>query len=243
MELNDKFLEHFMATFYGSGNYSGDYWFIGMEEGGGKTFERVQKRLDTWQELGEPELVDIYDFHLGINYPDYFTNPVKLQQTWKQYTRILLASKGEQTNVDNIRAYQRDYLGRKVGETCLLELLPLPSPGLHVWNYSNWSNLPYLSNRDDYETYCLSWRCKHIQYRIRTYKPKLVVFSGKRYNEHWQQIAGNDLKFVDEGGFLMASSLDSVFVIANHPAAWRVTNAYFEEIGLFVQDLWKRNEK
>ena len=93
MILNDNLLEKFITTFYGSGNFSGDYWFIGMEEGGGSTFERVQKRLDTWQRLGEEELVDLYDFHIGINYPDYFQNPIRLQRTWAQQARIILTSR------------------------------------------------------------------------------------------------------------------------------------------------------
>ena len=128
-----------------------------------------------------------------------------------------------------------------MGETCLLELLPLPSPGSQVWNYHNWSNLPYLSNRDFYREYCIPWRCKHIHSRIRTHKPKLVVFSGKSYNEYWHQIAGNDVQFVDKGGYLFGVSLDSIFIITNHPAAWGVTNAYFEDIGLFVRELWLRD--
>jgi hypothetical protein len=42
---NDQLLSHFMQTFYGYGNYQGDYWFIGMEEGGGDTWAEVQQRL------------------------------------------------------------------------------------------------------------------------------------------------------------------------------------------------------
>ena len=40
MNLNDELLQHFMTTFYGSGNYSGDYWFVGMEEGEAMTWTR-----------------------------------------------------------------------------------------------------------------------------------------------------------------------------------------------------------
>lgn len=34
-----------MHHFYGYGNYQADYWFVGMEEGGGDTFDKVSKRL------------------------------------------------------------------------------------------------------------------------------------------------------------------------------------------------------
>lgn len=94
MDLNDDLLQHFMTTFYGSGNYAGDYWFVGMEEGGGNDLDQVTARLNAWVELGEAELVDIYQFHIKINYPEYFTDPVKLQRTWMQQARIILASKG-----------------------------------------------------------------------------------------------------------------------------------------------------
>ena len=33
--LDDKLLESYMKTFFGYGNLHADYWFIGMEEGGG----------------------------------------------------------------------------------------------------------------------------------------------------------------------------------------------------------------
>lgn len=233
MELNDKFLEHFMTTFYGSGNYSGDYWFIGMEEGGGNTLDRVMKRLETWQKLGEPEHVDIYDFHMGINYPDYFTDPVKLQRTWMQQARIVLASKGLPTSVDHVKEYQRDVIGRRKSETCLLELLPLPSPSTNVWNYSEWSNLFYLRDRKTYLKYCIPWRFKHIRSQIRVHHPRLVVFFGKSYFKYWQQVAGSNAIFQNKGNFLMGNSSGSIFIIAKHPAARGVTNAYYEEIGTF----------
>ncbi len=33
--FNDQLLQNFMQRFYGYGTYAGDYWFVGMEEGGG----------------------------------------------------------------------------------------------------------------------------------------------------------------------------------------------------------------
>ena len=237
MILNVTLLEKFMTTFYGSGNYTGDYWFIGMEEGGGSTFERVKKRLETWQKLGEEELVDIYKFHIGINFPDYFRNPVKLQRTWAQQARIILAAKGKPTTVDHVKAYQRDIIGRKNSETCLLELLPLPSPSTSIWNYGEWSNLHYLRDRKTYLKYCIPWRCKHIRSQIITHKPKVVVFFGKSYSPYWQQIAGNNIKFRDQGDFLIGDSMSTAFIIANHPAARGVTNAYYEEIGSLIRKM------
>ncbi len=237
LKLDDPFLEHFLTTFYGSGNYHGDYWFIGMEEGGGNTLERVKKRLDTWQKLGEKELVDLYDFHIGINYPEYFHDPVKLQRTWMQQARIILATKGKPTTVDHVKTYQRDIIGRKDSETCLLELLPLPSPSTSVWHYDQWSNLPFLRDRKTYIKYCIPRRCEHIRSQIMAYRPKLVVFFGKSYSPYWQQISGNNVKFRDRGKFLFGNSIGTIFIIANHPAARGVTNAYYAGIGSLIRNM------
>ncbi len=237
MNLNDDLLEHLIHNFYGSGNYSGDYWFVGMEEGGGNDLEHLNKRFNAWQALGEQELVDIYDFHMKIDYPHYFKDPVKLQRTWMQQARIILASKGKATNVEDIRAYQREIIGRKNSETCLLELLPLPSPSTRVWHYDEWSNLPYLNNRETYRKYCIQWRCKHIRSRINYNHPKLVVFLGKSFYKNWQQVAGNNVIFQDKGEFLLGASMNTIFIICKHPAARGVTNTYFEKIGKFVRNI------
>jgi len=223
-----------MSTFYGSGNYLGEFWFVGMEEGGGNDLDQVSKRLNAWVDLGEEELVDIYEFHLKIDYPQYFRDPVKLQRTWIQQARIVLASKGLPSSTPNVRAYQRDVIGRKFSETCLLELFPLPSPSLNVWNYSLWSDLPFLEDRKIYRDYCVPWRIEHIRSRIKDHKPKFVVFMGQGYSMYWQSIAGQEHLFHDEGGFWVSNSMGTNYIITKHPAAHGVTNSYFETIGKYL---------
>ena len=235
MSLNDTLLQDFMTTFYGSGNYSGDYWFVGMEEGGGNDLLQVTNRLNAWIELGKTELVDINQFHVKINHPQYFRDPVKLQRTWMQQTRIVLASKGLASPTPDVRTYQRDIIGRKTKETCLLELLPLPSPSTKVWNYALWSGLPFLKDRSAYRDYCLPWRTEHIRSRINEFKPKVVVFMGQGYSQYWQAIAGQNLSFADKGGFWAASSERTTYVITKLPAAQGVTNAYFATIGKYLR--------
>lgn len=232
MELNDKLLQKFISTFYGSGSYSGEYWFVGMEEGGGNDLDQVTKRLGAWIELGETELVDIYDFHLLIDYPQYFRDPVKLQRTWMQQARIVLASKGLPSSTPDVRAYQRDVIGRRNNETCLLELLPLPSPSTNEWYYAFWSELLFLKDRRTYRDYCVPWRAEHIRSRIKQRKPKFVVFMGQGYSDYWQLIVGRNLS--NEGGFWTANSIGTTYVITKHPATQGVTNSYFESVGQFL---------
>lgn len=235
MDLNDTLLQQFMSTFYGSGNYSGEYWFVGMEEGGGNDLDQVKKRLNAWVELGQTELVDIYEFHHKIDYPQYFRDPVKLQRTWMQQARIVLASKGLPSFTPDIRAYQRDFLGRIDSGTCLLELLPLPSPSTNEWNYPLWSKLPFLKDRSTYRDYCVPWRAAHISTRIKEHNPRFVVFLGQGYCKYWQTIA--DRNFTDDGGFWSANLRGTTYVITKHPAAQGVTNAYFEKIGIFLSQI------
>lgn len=238
LNLDDNLLQRFMSTFYGSGNYSGEYWFIGMEEGGGNDLDKVTKRLDAWVKLGGTELVDIYQFHGEIGFPKCFKDPVTLQRTWMQQARIVLASKGLPSAKPDVKVYQRDFIGRKTGETCLVELLPLPSRSLNHWDYNLWSGLPLLKDRKTYRDYCVPWRAEHIRTRIEEYKPKVVVFMGQGYLKYWNTIAGQKSSFTDKGGFWAANSEGTKFIITKHPAAFGVTNAYFETIGNFINQVF-----
>ena len=236
MQINDELFYHFITTFYGSGNYSGDYWFIGLEEGGGSNLDQVELRIKTWQDLGKQDLVDIYDFHMKINYPAFFTDPVKLQRTWVQQARIILSSKGLLTIIQALKAYQRDVIGRKDSETCLLELLPLPSPSTSIWNYSRWSTLPFLKKRKAYVGYCIPWRCEYIRAKINLHRPKYVIFLGTSYLQYWKDIAGQNIFFEKFDNFQVARSQTTLFLISKHPSARGITNAYFESIGAYILD-------
>jgi hypothetical protein len=60
--FDDQLLLDFMNAFYGYGNYKAPYWFIGMEEGGGDSFEEVTKRLSVWDRRGRRELEDAAEY-------------------------------------------------------------------------------------------------------------------------------------------------------------------------------------
>src|ERR1035437_1687295 len=148
--LDDLILDQFMTSFFGFGSFEAEYWFIGMEEGGGSSLEEASNRLATWEKGGEKELEDVRAYHEALNLNRYFSDPVALQPTWTQLIRIYLVSNGLPDKIENIKAFQKEELGRKVGNTCLLELMPLPSPGTNRWNYAQWSDLPGLHTRKLY---------------------------------------------------------------------------------------------
>ncbi|MEH1912541.1 MAG: hypothetical protein V7L05_15845 [Nostoc sp.] len=227
--FNDKFLEKRVDTFYGYGNYKGNYWFIGMEERG-ENFQDIEKRINIWSNRGKCEIDDVAEYHIDMG-----TWDARIQPTWNKLIRILLSAKGTgNIDIEDVRKYQKNELARKYKETCLLELLPLPSPSLKHWIYGECSKLTFLSNRDTYENYCLEKRINHISQRIKEHQPKAVVFYGKGYEYSWRRVTEKitDVKFSPTSeGFLICRNSQTVFVIAKHPVARGVTSEYFHKIG------------
>jgi hypothetical protein len=143
--LNDQLLESFMYGFYGFGSYQAPYWFVGMEEGGGNTLEVIVKQLDLWDKDGREELMDVAQYARDMNYTRWYGDNPKLQPTWKHLIRIVLTAEGQPFDKDAMRDYQKNVIGTKRGNTCLLELLPLPAPNVSSWLYKDISSLPYVS--------------------------------------------------------------------------------------------------
>jgi len=234
--LNDDDLRQFIKTFYGYGNLASRFWFIGMEEGGGNSFAEVQARLSVWMQLGKPELADLRDFHLLIGMPEFFTPPVKLQHTWMQIARITLTATGQPYELGDLRTFQREHLGHRNGETCLMELLPLPSPRTSAWVYAQWSKLPYLSKRKTYYQEYYLQRSEHIRKRIQENQPQVVIFYGMGYRSFWQAIAGKEVEFQNQDGFLLGITSRMVYLIIKHPNARKLPNAYFEKVGAYLRE-------
>ncbi|OYE05267.1 hypothetical protein [Nostoc sp. 'Peltigera membranacea cyanobiont' 232] len=235
--FNDEFLEERVDTFYGYGNYKGNYWFIGMEEAGGD-FQNIEKRINIWSNRGRCEIDDVAEYHEAIGYGASFQPGAKAKldvPVWRSIIRIVLSAKGtENIHIKDVREYQTNELGRKDKETCLLELLPLPSQSLKHWIYGEYSKLTFLSNRDTYENYCLEKRINHISQRIKEHQPKTVVFYGKGYEYSWRRITEKitDVEFSPTSeGFLICQNSQTVFVIAKHPVTRGITSEYFHNIG------------
>ncbi|MBD2694520.1 hypothetical protein [Anabaena catenula] len=233
--FNNELLEKRIETFYGYGNYEGKYWFIGMEEAGGEDFEDINFRINTWEKRGKNEIDDVAEYHEYMGWWDE-----KIQNTWKGLIRITLSANGKDNiDVEDIRKYQLDQLGRKDKETCLLELLPLPSPSIDNWIYARHSQLPFLSDREIYRNYCIEKRINHISQRIKEHKPKAVVFYGMGYEYYWRKIADIEFTKIEVAKtedskkhyFFIGENNQTVFVMAKHSVAFGVTSDYFHYIG------------
>jgi hypothetical protein len=231
--LDDRLLTEFFQTFYGYGNYSGQFWFIGMEEGGGNSFSEINTRLTAWANRGKNELEDLAEYHNDIGVRDWFNNKPKLQPTWNKLIRILLSSSGELPTTEQVREYQKTLLGRLIGDTCLLELLPLPSPSIGKWLYAQYSQLPYLKDREIYKQECIASRITHLQDRINQYQPKVVIFYSLSYQDYWKKIAGVDFH-QNSDKIHTDRSESTLFVMTKHPAAQGVTSDYFHQVGQLI---------
>ena len=235
--FNDELLEKFIETFYGYGNLQGKYWFIGMEESG-QDFKDINNRINIWDDRKQKEIEDVAEYHIALGYEESFKPGAKLQPTWNKLIRIVLSAKGnENINTEDVRTYQIDELGRIGKETCLLELLPLPSPSLDHWIYKDHTQLSYLTDRNQYEKHCLENRINTISDKIKEHQPKAVVFYGTGYEYFWrkitQQITNVEFLLTSEG-FLTCRNGQTVFVISQHPVAFGATTEYFHNIGKYL---------
>ncbi len=193
--LSDPVLESYIQGFYGHGPYTAPYWFVGMEFGGGGTATEVVSRIQGWADRGKHELEDMVGPDGAGHEVRWFGPQPPLQPTWAKLIRVVLSAEGAAPTTEQVRAYQRDRLGRTGGLDCILELLPLPSPGLNRWLfYPDHSQLPYLRDRAAYTAYVAPIRAAHLRQRITEYQPRSVVFYGAGYAHWWRAIAGLDFQ-------------------------------------------------
>ncbi|MDD5367868.1 MAG: hypothetical protein PHQ40_02185 [Anaerolineaceae bacterium] len=228
---SDKLLIDFMKGFYGYGNPAGPFWFVGMEEGGGDTREEICRRLEIWDELGRPATADVSEFHHRLGMDRFFRDPVRMQPTWKRLICLLQSLKGEPYDRTSVQAYQKACFGRQDGETCSLELLPLPSPNANIWNYPTWFSIPELSSREAYRKTKRYSRAEAIRGMVERCQPEYVVCYGLVYQKWYEIIAGKPFHLQDSGEWGLAENQGIFFALVKHPTARGVSDSYFGEIG------------
>lgn len=225
----DKELHNFSHKFLGYGNLSSPLWFIGMEEGGGNSKEEIASRIKAWINLGRDEVCDIFMFHIEIGDNDFFIEKPKIQKTWNKLIRLQLGIESISPTTNDVRDFQRDKLGRLDSKNALIELMPLPSPGINIWHYDKFSKLPFLRNRATYFSYFLDKRVSLLREKIFSHKPKMVVFYSFSYLEHWQTIASVPLVFNANLDCYSGTSEGVVFLVIKHPTS-RLKTGYIEKI-------------
>lgn len=243
-QLDDELVEEFAHGFFGYGNLGAPLWFVGMEEGGGDSFDGVAAHLEMWKKLGETTTLDI---RKSGQHPDrhehakWFSESPKLQSTWNPLIRLVLAYRDKEPTTESVRWYQRDELAGSSGNECLLELLPLPSPSTSDWYYTDWGSMAWLKSRQAYRDYLLPHRIQRLRSLVEEHEPEAVIFYSKSYLDHCCAVAGcepDDFKEVDlprkEDETLSAYVRDdgpTTFAVTYHPTYFPATNRYFESVG------------
>lgn len=258
-KLTDDLLIRRMDEFFGYGRYDSDYWFIGMEEGGGNSIEEVEQRLAQWLELGASELIDNYRFHRALDsfksrkgiiqhgsYAEYFEGNIKTQPTWRKLIRTLLTIENPYPTYNNedIKHYQAHSWGQLNSNNCLLDVFPLPSPKANHWEYNEWSELTFLRTREGYKSELRAKRVSAIRKRIMQYTPKVVTCYSldSEYIQIWEELSG--CKFEKNRRVPVYNKFyaffqkvgKTLFIVTGQPAAIR-GNEYWDKVGKIAHDI------
>lgn len=248
--LDTALLYNYMHNFFGYGNLKGKFWFVGMEEGGGEKIEEIESKLNKWAASNSGTLLDLYEFHKDIinnknqKLDIYFKNEKsKYQRTWGGLIKVILAYKGKSILAKNAKPYQSQKLGRINSENCITEVFPLPSPSTNKFNYNEWTDIPYLKNREAYKNELKEPRTKKLSELIHNNKPKFVIFysTNQEYQSYWSSISEVDFFSVRKIYFAeksekklfikMEKKNDITYVIMHHPTYPGVTNNYLKWVG------------
>lgn len=230
-----------MSSFFGYGNLSSPYWFIGKEEGGGASLEENFQRILVWEKLGKPSTVDSIQYHQTLGFSE--SELQKIQPTWTKLIQVLLELEGKNSLDKELRrSYQRHLLGRTDSDHCVIELMPMASRSTGLWLWKEIFNEYFnLKNRRDYFSKIVPQRRQSIKELIAQHKPKLVMFYSTQldYLPHWREISSvpdfTSEKLSEKFSFYWKKTPDTLYVITPHPTAHGLTVNDFQSIGRFIR--------
>jgi hypothetical protein len=252
-QSEQNLLEEYMKVFFGYGNLKSDYWFIGMEEGGGNSEQEISSRLDVWEKSGRPTLLDNYDFHAKVTGEtgatfDYLFNGSnsRYQPTWGGLIKIILNFENAVSpSLKEVKHFQSENLGRHNSNNCILEVFPLPSPSVSKFNYAEWTDIDYLRDRVQYKRHLHKPRINKLKQLISEHQPKLVLFysSNPEYTSYWSEISGINFSAIPPTR--ISKNLNAKFhrigrtqfVITPHPTYKGISNEFFVNIGSMLREL------
>lgn len=236
-------LEAYINNFYGFGNWNSGFWFIGMEEGGGKEEPEVKKRLGSWYNYST-DLIDNKAHHQRIGITKFFDQGT-LQTTWAKLIRLKMSIEGKisgnlNDDRENIRLVQKKSWGQKDSDNALLDLFPLPSPGIGDWLYGTkqCTDIEYLRERKTYRDTLKEIRIQYIRDKINTHLPKVVVFYSTSYILYWNEIIQGDFRSEKQANaFVQNKNVmrwlfknGTCFVLMPQPSAARA-NSFWNDAG------------
>jgi len=265
MPLNPNQVEDYMRGFFGYGNPEGRWWFVGPEEGGGRTVDEVCARVQAWHDAGE-NVLDLcaYCDHVGHGLQQWFReNPrPPIQRTWAALIRTVFSAEGRLhegliQQREQIRSYQRVQLGRADGCTYLSEILPLPSRGTGHWNYTraDWwegGQVPdfvtgnHIRGRNNALNHCRDARLTYFRQTFNALPPghRIVIAYGlpRQYFNIFFAAIGFDINWVPLDGLhafclTVHHASQTVVVQTRHPITRGLRNDYWNAIGAAINEL------
>jgi hypothetical protein len=208
-------------NFYGFGSWTSPYWFIGPEQGQGKSEDDdLGPRLRAWESLGKPELADLKEFHDKISQGMWTKEGTPLQKTWRKLMLVLFSSRPALFDTENLREYQRTKLGRargEIGETCLIELSGLPA-----------NSSKTVRDRKSF----LDRRISRIVRALETSTPKLIIMYGKGQKEHFAKIV-KPLPEIDNAAVVGKT----VVLFTKHTNARKLTDEHWRNLGKSLSEV------
>jgi hypothetical protein len=236
--MDEQLLRDYCEGFFGYGDPTGKYWFIGLEEKGDGSLQSIQDRLALWSvKFKRKAIVDCRRFHESLQMHDLFSAPPKPQKTWDRLILVQLAAEGIASEQEDVCEIRLSNWGNESGDNCLLELLPLPCPKTASWPYKKWTTWP---TKPAYKKAIIQHRIDGLRKLVKEYKqPKIVVFYGHRPRK-WSKIAGFAWRKVQKEAFPGNAKLSAQFnefggtqfVQIYHPASRKTpSEAYFSWVG------------
>jgi hypothetical protein len=221
MALLNNELEH-LLNFVGYGRLDAPVWFLGMEEaGGGEDNLRARLKFRTVEDCAEAHrILGITKHHWGRRV---------IQRTWRGMCYIMLKLDNKATDVESIRNYQAESLGRFGGQTLLVELMPIPKSSIGAWGYEEL--IPQYASREDYYQKVKPRRLAYLQGLIRENKPQIVIGYGKSYWPDYRALFG-EMDFAPQGQFLVGKSAGLTVVLTDHFTAQSMNNKLDEVVSI-----------
>jgi hypothetical protein len=221
-----------------------------MEEGCGPDWEQdIAPRFTAWRDRGSQIVEHLRDYHQAILIDRYWVAQgrygIKVQSTWRRLIQTVLSAEGRDSiSVSTIRQYQAQELASRTGQTCLLELFPLPAPKVGTWPYSHLApEIPYLATRAQYKRHVKASRIDVLAQIIRNKHPAHVVLYGKSYEDDWSSLV-NACREGPEGTFEWNHHMAHIrsyqvgptnFWLVPHPNARGLPADVFTQLGVLMR--------
>ncbi len=226
-----------MHSFYGYGNWKSNFWFVGIEEGGGGDIDNVRRRLDSWNRH-KVDLLDNQEHHSYIRLDCFFVKG-QLQNTWRKLILTKLSFENKAIDIECVRYVQQKDWGHLNSTNLLIELFPLPSPNNTCWCYKEWTGLDILESRESYYNYITAERINYIKNKISDYQPSVIIFYGKKMEDNWNKIIGTNASeeiLVRKSKIKFIKINNTYYFQSPHPASV-YSNKFWIELGVKVREL------